>query len=207
MDFGYFIMLLVVAALLVLIIAMYKRSLIGEDVIHGVGEVLEGIPIEAGSLFGKIVEYSKIAVLTVEQLVKTGKIPQDDESRKTEAMRIVANAAAIDGVDFGKPEAEAASACIEAEVQLLPRNQKPPDEMTENAETAEDVTEAEGEPEISAEEEPGTEADSEVDDEPEAEEIRNAEAAEEPAEEPEPSEPAAAEPEPAEAPKAEELWI
>ena len=65
-------------------------------------------------------------MLTVEQLVKTGVINRDDESRKMKAMSIVETAAKVDQLDFGSDEEEIASACIEAEVSQLPRNKKDP---------------------------------------------------------------------------------
>jgi len=109
------------------LILLFKKRIIDEKAIEGVGQVLDGIPISEGP-FVMIREYAKIAVHAVEQLVKNGKIDRDDETRKNKAMAMVETAAKVDGLTFGEAEKETASICIEAEVQDLPRNQlKPPD--------------------------------------------------------------------------------
>ena len=109
------------------IILLFKKRIIDEKAIEGVGKVLDGIPITEGP-FVMIRDYAKIAVRAVEQLVKNGTIDRDDETRKSAAMNMVEAAAKVDGLTFGDAEKEAASICIEAEVQDLPRNQqKPPD--------------------------------------------------------------------------------
>jgi len=119
-------MVALVVALIVgiALIALYKRKVIEGDAISGIAEVLQALPVTMGSgLFGKILEYSRTAVLTVEQLVKNGKIQPDDGARKEKAMALVAQAANVDDVPFGMNEQEVADACIEACVQELPRNQ------------------------------------------------------------------------------------
>lgn len=135
--------IIAICAALVIGIALfvlYKKGILDGETIHGTSAIMQGLPIEAGgSLFGLILEYSRTAVLTVEQLVKTGAINRDDKTRKETAMQIVQNAADVDGVPFGAAEIEAASNCIEAEVRKLPRNQQtpttlPPQAGTENPE-------------------------------------------------------------------------
>ena len=74
-------------------------------------------------MFSQILEYSKTAVLTVQQLVKTGIINKDNEARKKAAMDIVEAAAKVDGLEYTEAEREVASACIEAEVAQLPKEQ------------------------------------------------------------------------------------
>ena len=119
-------MVALVVALIVgiALIALYKRKVIEGDTISGIAEVLQALPITMGSgLFGKILEYSRTAVLAVEQLVENGQIQPDDGARKEKAMSLVAQAANVDDVPYGMNEQEVASACIEACVQELPRNQ------------------------------------------------------------------------------------
>lgn len=112
------------------IMILYMKRVIGRETVEAVADVVRDLPVTMGSgLFGRIWEYSRAAVLTVEQLVKNGEIQTDDESRKQKAMQIVAAAAGVDDVPFGLQEREVASALIEVEVQQLPRNQKPPDEV------------------------------------------------------------------------------
>ena len=106
--------------LLILIV----KKVIRKETVEGIADVIREMPVTMGSgLFGKIYEYSRAAVLAVEQLVKTGAIEKEDEARKAEAMKIVEKAAEVDDVPFGAAESEMASACIEAAVQQLPRNQ------------------------------------------------------------------------------------
>ena len=133
MDQGLMMILAVICAaiLAAAIVLLYKRKWIDADAIHGAGQILEGLPVTEGNgVFDLIVKYAAVAVHTVEQMVKTGKINRDDDTRKSTAMNIVEAAARVDEVGFGAAEQEIASACIEAEVNRLPRNQgekKPPD--------------------------------------------------------------------------------
>ena len=114
------------------LIVLFKKSVIDEGAIAGVGQMLDGIPVVEGTPFAMIRNYAKIAVRTVEQLVKNGTIPRDDKTRKDAAMNIVEAAAKIDGLPFGAAEMEVANHCVEAEVYELPRNaQKPPDAAEE----------------------------------------------------------------------------
>ena len=104
-----------------LIYLINTRKLDGKT-LESVSTLLEALPFPAeDSVFGLIAKYAKTAVLTVEQMVEQGKIPKNNESRKSTAMDIVKTAAAVDGIEFGKNESMLASSCIEAEVHELPR--------------------------------------------------------------------------------------
>ena len=106
------------------LVILVVKKVIRKETVEGIADVIREMPVTMGSgLFGKIYEYSRAAVLAVEQLVKTGEIEREDEARKAEAMKIVEKAAKVDDVPFGVAESEMASACIEAAVQQLPRNQ------------------------------------------------------------------------------------
>ena len=124
------IIALVVALIVAgVLIFLFKKSLIDQNAIAGVGQVLDGIPAAEGSAFALIRNYAKVAVRTVEQLVKNGTIPRENTARKDAAMNMVEAAAKTDGLAYGAAEMEVADMCIEAEVNVLPRNQqKPPDE-------------------------------------------------------------------------------
>ena len=127
-DYMSIIAIAVALAVFVALVILYKKRVIDADMISGVNEIMQELPVVEGSgVFAAIHNYAKIAVKTVDQLVKTGAIDRDDEARKNAAMDIVANAARVDGVPYGQAEMDVASACIEAEVYDLPRNQKPPD--------------------------------------------------------------------------------
>lgn len=119
------IALAVAVVIAFVIMILFAKKVIRRETVEGIADVIRDMPVTMGSgLFGKIYEYSRAAVLTVEQLVKTGQIQPDDASRKTAAMGIVEKAAKVDDVPFGLQESEIADACIEAQVQQLPRNQQ-----------------------------------------------------------------------------------
>lgn len=120
-------MIALVIALIVgiALIVMVRKGFVQGETLTGVADLFQALPVTMGSgLFGKILEYSQTAVLTVEQLVKTGQIKKEDQARKDAAMHMVECAAHVDEVPFGAAESEVASLCIEAAVQQLPRNQQ-----------------------------------------------------------------------------------
>ena len=107
------------------LLVLYMKKVIRKDTLEQIVETVKDMPVTMGSgLFGKIYEYSRAAVLTVEQLVNIGQIAKEDQVRKDKAMEIVELAAKVDEVPFGAAESEMASLCIEAAVQQLPRNQQ-----------------------------------------------------------------------------------
>lgn len=107
------------------LLLLYMKKVIKKDTLEQIVETIQAMPVTMGSgLFGKIYEYSRAAVLAVEQLVDMGKVQQDDQSRKDAAMHIVEAAAKVDEVPFGAAEGEMADVCIEANVKQLPRNQQ-----------------------------------------------------------------------------------
>ena len=107
-----------------LIMILIQKKIIKKETFEGITEVIKDMPVTMGSgLVGKIYEYSRAAVLAVEQLVKKGEIEPDDEIRKNKAMLIVSDAARVDDVPFGVDEQKLASDYIEANVHELPRNQ------------------------------------------------------------------------------------
>lgn len=107
------------------LLLLYMKKVIKKDTLEQIVETIQAMPVTMGSgLFGKIYEYSRAAVLAVEQLVDVGKVQPDDQSRKDAAMHIVEAAAKVDEVPFGAAEGEMADVCIEANVKQLPRNQQ-----------------------------------------------------------------------------------
>ena len=107
------------------LLLLYMKKVIKKDTLEQIVETIQAMPVTMGSgLFGKIYEYSRAAVLAVEQLVDVGKVQPDDQSRKDAAMHIVEAAAKVDEVPFGAAEGEMAGICIEANVKQLPRNQQ-----------------------------------------------------------------------------------
>ena len=110
----------------VALVLLIMKRVIRRETMDSLAEAVRGLPVTIGSgLFGKIYEYSRAAVLTVEQLVRRGDISHDDQERKDAAMTMVENAAKVDEVPFGAAESEIASLCIEAAVAELPHKDKP----------------------------------------------------------------------------------
>ena len=118
------IALAVAAVVAVALLALYMKKAIRRDTLEQIAETVRDMPVTMGSgLFGKIYEYSRTAVLAVEQLVNKGDVQREDQARKDAAMKIVEMAAKVDEVPFGAAESEIADLCIEANVQQLPRKQ------------------------------------------------------------------------------------
>lgn len=126
MNTGDMTMIALAVAVIIafLIMILIQKKIIKKETFEGITEVIKDMPVTMGSgLVGKIYEYSRAAVLAVEQLVKKGELEPDDEIRKNKAMLIVADAARVDDVPFGIDEQKLASDYIEANVHELPRNQ------------------------------------------------------------------------------------
>ena len=126
MNTGDMTMIALAVAVIIafLIMILIQKKIIKKETFEGITEVIQDMPVTMGSgLVGKIYEYSRAAVLAVEQLVKKGELEPDDEIRKNKAMLIVADAARVDDVPFGIDEQKLASDYIEANVHELPRNQ------------------------------------------------------------------------------------
>ena len=69
------------------LLLLYMKKVIKKDTLEQIVETIQAMPVTMGSgLFGKIYEYSRAAVLAVEQLVDVGKVQPDDQSRKDAAM-------------------------------------------------------------------------------------------------------------------------
>ena len=127
MNTGDMTMIALAVAVIIafLIMILIQKKIIKKETFEGITEVIKDMPVTMGSgLVGKIYEYSRAAVLAVEQLVKKGELEPDDEIRKNKAMLIVADAARVDDVPFGIDEQKLASDYIEANVHELPRNQQ-----------------------------------------------------------------------------------
>lgn len=125
MNTGDMTMIALAVAVIIafLIMILIQKKIIKKETFDGITEVIKDMPVTMGSgLVGKIYEYSRAAVLAVEQLVKKGELEPDDEIRKNKAMLIVADAARVDDVPFGIDEQKLASDYIEANVHELPRN-------------------------------------------------------------------------------------
>lgn len=125
-DTGTMIAVLVAIFIGVALIIAVTRKKLDAGTLEGVANLMEALPVTEGNgVFDLIYKYSKVAVLAVEQLVKTGKIGKSPEERKATALAMVENAAEADKIVYGEAEKALADACIEAEVHELPRNKIP----------------------------------------------------------------------------------
>ena len=74
---------------------------------------------DGSNIVSLLAGYAKRAVLAVEQMVKAGVIPKENETRKNMAMRIVSELATADGVEMNEADKIAADSLVESEVYEL----------------------------------------------------------------------------------------
>lgn len=110
------------AVLAVILIALLKKGLITRETVEATGDLLESLPVTMApdSFVGQLYAYAQMAVHAVEQLVKNGAIPKEDETRKSEAKAMIETYAQIDGIELGETDRAAIDTLIEAAVAELP---------------------------------------------------------------------------------------
>lgn len=114
---------LVAAAL----VYLYRRGILSEPAISAFGSLIDGIDFD-NSFLVTLAYYCSLAVKAVDQLVKSGQIPKDDEARKTKAIDYVQNYAAVDGYELNSAEMQAVETLIEAKVyEQRMEEQHPPE--------------------------------------------------------------------------------
>lgn len=94
---------------------LYYKNQINEDGINALIDYLDAIDDGVG-IVPLLAEYAKKAVTAVEQMVKAGIIPKENEPRKNMATRIVKELAAADGIEVNEVDEIAIDSLIEAEV-------------------------------------------------------------------------------------------
>lgn len=102
---------------------LISRGAIRKETISAVADILESLSGSGGDIFSKIMAYSEMAVLAVEQMVKKGELEKNDDIRKAQAMTIVQTAAHNDGIEMDGGDIYEADMCIEACVQRMKREQ------------------------------------------------------------------------------------
>lgn len=123
------IIALVISALVAAaLVYLYKRGILSEPAITAVGSLIDGIDFD-NSFLATLAYYCGLAVKAVDQLVKSGQIPKDDEARKNKALDYVQNYAAVDGYELTDEDREAIGSLIEAKVyeQNAETKQHPPE--------------------------------------------------------------------------------
>ena len=107
------------AVIMVIALAiLYRKNYLDEQYLAGLELYLDELDDGTG-LVSVLAEYAKIAVRAVEQMVKAGVIPKENEARKKTAEQLVADYALADGVKLTDEDKETASSLIEAEVYEL----------------------------------------------------------------------------------------
>lgn len=106
-----------VAAIVALII-LYRKNIVTEQYMADLDSYLDKID-DGDGLVALLARYAGTAVRAVEQMVKAGIIPKENEARKKCAEEMVVNMAEADGVELSEADMVAADAIIEAEVYSL----------------------------------------------------------------------------------------
>lgn len=105
------------------LIVLYRKNYLNEQYLAGLELYLDDFDDGSG-LIAVLAEYAKIAVRAVEQMVRAGIIPKEDETRKKTAEQLVADYAVADGVELSDEDKETAASLIEAEVYEMKQEQK-----------------------------------------------------------------------------------
>ena len=97
---------------------LYYKNKLTQESIEMLIDYLDTIDDGAG-VVPLLAGYAKKAVAAVEQLVKAGVIPKENEPRKNRAMRIVEELAAADDVELDEIDKTAVDSLIEAEIDAM----------------------------------------------------------------------------------------
>lgn len=109
------------AILAIIMIVLLRRGWISKETVTAAGNLLDTLPVFSEDGFvAQLYKYARLAVRAVEQMVKAGALPKDNDIRKTEAMEQIERYAKIDGVDLGDTDRDAIDSLIEAAVMELP---------------------------------------------------------------------------------------
>ena len=109
------------AILAIIMIVLLRRGWISKETVTAAGSLLDTLPVFSEDGFiAQLYNYARLAVRAVEQMVKAGVLPKDDDIRKKEAVEQIERYARIDGLDLGSTDLDAIDTLIEAAVMELP---------------------------------------------------------------------------------------
>ena len=108
----------VFVAIAVVLVILYRKNKVNEEYLRMLSDYLDTVD-DGGNIVSLLAGYAKRAVLAVEQMVKAGVIPKENETRKNMAMRIVSELATADGVEMNEADKIAADSLVESEVYEL----------------------------------------------------------------------------------------
>lgn len=110
--------LVISSAVIILLIMLYRKGIISPEAITATGELIDGIHVE-NSFITTLAYYCGMAVKAVDQMVKNGTIPKEDQARKEAAVDYVTRFAAVDGYELTPDEQNAIEMLIEAKVHEM----------------------------------------------------------------------------------------
>jgi hypothetical protein len=107
--------IIVAIAVAVILVILYRKEKINEEYLKMLEEYLDSID-DGDGIVPLLAQYAKKAVIAVEQMVKAGVLPKENEARKNMAMRIVGELATADGIELNEADKAAADSLVEAAV-------------------------------------------------------------------------------------------
>ena len=107
------------AMVAVLLIILWKKGLLTADALNALGDLVDGVILPEDGPIGTLAYYARLAVRAVEQLVKSGQLEKDDETRREKALELVEEYAAASGPALTDKEISTVRSLIEAEVYEL----------------------------------------------------------------------------------------
>lgn len=114
-NWQFILCCVVFVAVVVVLIILYRKNKINELYLETLSDYLDQIDDGEG-IVPLLAQYAKRAVRAVEQMVKAGVLPKENEARKNMAMRIVNELATADGIEMNEADNAAADSLVEAEV-------------------------------------------------------------------------------------------
>lgn len=108
----------VFVAIAVILVILYRKNKVNEEYLRMLSDYLDTVD-DGSNIVSLLAGYAKRAVLAVEQMVKAGVVPKENETRKNMAMRIVSELATADGVEMNEADKIAADSLVESEVYEL----------------------------------------------------------------------------------------
>ena len=108
----------VFVAIAVILVILYRKNKVNEEYLRMLSDYLDTVD-DGSNIVSLLAGYAKRAVLAVEQMVKAGVIPKENETRKNMALRIVSELATADGVEMNEADKIAADSLVESEVYEL----------------------------------------------------------------------------------------
>lgn len=115
MDWTSIASIVFAIVLIVAIIILYRKNIINEEYLDCLTNYLDQID-DGDGLVAVLAKYAEYAVRAVEQMVKAGVIPKENEPRKNKAIEIVEECANADGIMIDDNDIELVGNLIEAEV-------------------------------------------------------------------------------------------